>query len=127
MRTYVIFCMLLFSTNVLANATQHSCEYGKFNIFLTTDKKNDISLEVYKGKTKILSCLLKVTRYDNGKKTASLSETTKFIQENCSVLFDKIASEVKIAKNGAIIRFGEEKFSTASVIDNQDPLKCKIK
>lgn len=126
MKFYIVFLLLFFSTNSFATRV-HTCTIDLFTIFITTEKENDISLEIFKAKRKIAGCNLKVITFEDGKKSVSTNELIRFEKRECNILYDKIASKVNILNKGFLKTSFDDKKSYAYIIKNEQPLKCQYK
>lgn len=125
MKFLILILILSFSFSAFAKA-KFNCPYEKFSLQFITDKENEISLDIFKDKTKIMACLLKVTSFEDGKTSASLAELTRFDKVRCNLLFDKIASGIEVIDQGYIKKSSQSKTASAYLIKNRQPLKCKI-
>lgn len=116
--------MFIFSINALASTT-HNCTFGGFDLKILTDKENDISLEIFKGKNKISACNMKIISYEDGKNNVSTTELIRFEKKECNIIYNKIASKIVIIDKGFIKTPAQGKISYAYVIKNEHPLVCQ--
>lgn len=122
---YIIPLFLILSNSIWAQ-THLSCADGKYSLNLELNKESDIHVKIVKGKNKISSCVLKITSFDDGKNSESLSELYRFQKSNCSNIYDKLASQVEIISTGYIKITLNSNSASAYLIKNKDPLFCNI-
>lgn len=118
--------MIIFSTDIFAT-TKHRCIFKKFEIKIKSDEKKDVILEVFKGKYKISSCIFKVSHYEKSKRSSSVDEVIKIKKNGCSIIYDKISSEVRVIDEGFIKMSSGGKISYAYVVKNEQPIRCQSK
>lgn len=124
MKNYIMLSMFIFSINAFASTT-HNCTFGGFDLKILTDKENDISLEIFKGKNKISACNMKTISYEDGKNNVSTTELIRFEKKECNIIYNKIASKIVIIDKGFIKTPTQGKISYAYVIKNEHPLVCQ--
>lgn len=126
MNKALLLLCLLFSVQGFASQ-MHTCNYGEFKISFVTKDQEMISLDVFKGETKISNCSLNILSHDDGKTGKSTDELFRFSLQGCRVVYDKIAAKVIINENGFVKIPSIGKTSFAYVVKNEQPLKCTIK
>jgi hypothetical protein len=126
MKYLVILSIFAFSTNVFAATKHHTCVHGDFVINVTTEEEKDVSVMVYKNSNKVAICTMKVTDYNDGKKTRSVAEIIEFEKIGCSTLGDKSASAISIIDKGYVKMFPRETSSSVYLINNVQPLECNL-
>lgn len=111
------------SVNALA-AVNHACAFGELEMQFVTEGRNDFSVNIAKNGSKLATCDMKVTAYNDGKLTRGLAETTAFEKIACKLIDDKFDPAL-ITDQGFIKKYTNEDY--VSMIHNKQPLRCRFK
>lgn len=126
MKKTLFFTFLTLSFN-LAAEVNFKCDYKQFNIQFMTNREEEISMELFKGNIKIMSCQYRVKSYEEGVGRVGMGELLQIEKKSCQVLFDKIAKDVEMIEKGFIKYSKGPKESYAYIIKNEQPIDCLIK
>jgi len=123
MKFFLMIFAFVFSQFAFAQQIHH-CKYKEYNIDLSFVDSKNITVEVFKNKTKVSSCDLVIEYIDDGKNSVSQSTLRRFERKSCLKLFDKAAGDLEIIKQGFIRQEISGHKSFVYLIKNEQPLRC---
>jgi len=126
MKKIIFMITIVLSMQSMA-AEKYICIYKNFEIKMITHESEDVQLEVFKGKTKVSACHLKVLSFEVGQSKLTNDKLLRFEKGDCNIIYNKIASGVEIIEKGFVKIPIKGKFSYAYLVKNEQPLKCLLK
>jgi hypothetical protein len=123
MKVIIFLSSFIFSQTIWAKS-EHTCTYKGFDLKVTANKEDNLTVDIFKEKIKISGCTFKVVSYDSGKKGVSTDELIRFEKINCNIIYDKLAKNISVNEKGFLKIPASDKKSYAYIIKNEQPLIC---
>lgn len=122
-----IFLFYIFFNSCLLQASEiHNCTYKSLKLKIKIEDLNQMTLEVFKKKTKVSTCQFKVVYIEDGSSSASNSSLRRFEKSQCTNIYDHESRKIEIIKKGFLKFEANSKKSFAYIILNEQPLKCEL-